>query len=87
MKKIIVLALLCSNLVFSNLAFGDQETEMPDVEFVRDTYEYCLTAQNSEVVDNKELLNCVNSEMEYYEYTPFASVEKIIEFIGPISED
>ena len=87
MKKVIVLALLFSNLVFSNLAFGNDATEQPDAEFVRDTYEYCKNVQDPTALDNKVLLDCVNSEMDYYEYTKFTSVEKIIEFIASVVDD
>ena len=87
MKKIIVLALLFSNLVFSGLVFGDEERDQPEPEFVRDTYEYCKNVQDSEAIDNKVLLDCVNSEMDYYEYTKFTSVEKIIEYIASVMDD
>jgi len=87
MKKIIVLVLLFSNLVFSGLAFGNDETELPEPEFVRDTYEYCKNIQDSEAIDNKVLLDCVNSEMDYYEYTKFTSVQKIIEFIASVVDE
>jgi len=87
MKKIIGLALLVSNLVFSNLAFANDEVESPDPEFVRDTYEYCLNIQDPEAIDKKSLLACVNSEMDYYEYAKFTSVEKIIEYIASVVDE
>jgi hypothetical protein len=87
MRKTIVLALLFSNLVFSGLVFGDEATEQADPEFVRDIYEYCLTVQDPEKIDKKSLLACVNSEMDYYEYTKFTSVEKIIEYIASVIDD
>lgn len=87
MKKVIVLALLFSNLVFSGLAFGEEELESPEPEFVRDTYEYCQSSQDPEALDKKVLLACVNSEMDYYEYTKFTSVEKIVEYIASVVDD
>lgn len=87
MKKTIVLALLFGNLLFSGLAFGYEATEQADPEFVRDTYEYCKNIQDSEAIDNKILLDCVNSEMDYYEYTKFTSVEEIIEYIASVVDE
>lgn len=87
MKKVIVLAVLFSNLLFSHLAVANEQTENPDAEFVRDTYEYCKNVQDQEAIDKNVLLECVNSEMDYYQYTRFTSLEKVLEFIASVIDD
>jgi hypothetical protein len=80
-KRLIGIALL-NSIVFSTFAFADGEVAVQpaDKEFVQETYDYCLTMQSEEDLDKQALLDCINSELEYYEYTGFASIDQALSF-------
>ncbi|MBU2880776.1 hypothetical protein KO525_19010 [Psychrosphaera sp. B3R10] len=82
MKKLLVGFALINSFMFSTLAFadGDVVTQPADKEFVQETYDYCVSMQTSEEIDKQSLLECLNSELEYYEYTGFASIEQALSF-------
>lgn len=82
MKKLLIGFALLNSLALSTVAFadGDAVVQPADKEFVKETYEYCVGMQTGTEIDNQALLECINSELEYYEYTGFASVEQALSF-------
>lgn len=73
---------MLTSLAFSAPLFANEDVvlQAPDIEFVLETYEYCLTLQDNENIDNASLLACINTELEYYDYTGFSSLEQVKSF-------
>ena len=74
MKKLLILAMLMSTNAFAQNEFPQAENE-----FVKETLEYCISTLADGSKDDGALLACINSELEFYEYQGFASLDKVIE--------
>lgn len=82
MKKLLILLTILSANVFA-----DEGLAKADVTFVKETYDYCVSLQEEEGDEKVDLLNCINSELEYYEYQKFDSLASVKKFINSNGSD
>ena len=81
MKKLVVMAALLSATAFAN-----EEFPAPEVDFVKETLEYCQSTLEEAKDDKKALLACINAELEFYEYKGFSTLEQVIEYAESAEE-
>ncbi|WP_163933688.1 hypothetical protein [Paraferrimonas sp. SM1919] len=78
--KYLVLLALC----FANIAYADEAQsyeEKPSVEFVKDSFNYCVDYAEGEENADAVILECVNFDMESSGFKKFASMSEIKAFI------
>lgn len=68
--KIAFLLIMFQTTVYAELMDVDKET-------LKDIYEYCLSSQDKSSVEEKQLLECINEELEYGDYKLFKSVKDV----------
>lgn len=74
MKHITLVLLLASTAVMA-------EEEQASVDFVKDSYEYCVDYAEGEENKDNAILMCVNEELEASGYKKFKSLKDIKAFI------
>jgi len=74
MKHITLALLLMSTTAMA-------EEEQASVDFVKDSYEYCVEYTEGEENKENAILMCVNDELEAAGYKKFKSVKEIKSFI------
>lgn len=79
--------LLAILVLFSAVTIAEEELQNADPAFVKETYEYCLDMQPDENIDKKLLLECVNSELDWYAYNGFAELGKVIEVAESVPDE
>lgn len=72
MKQVLTLLTMLS---ISSAALA--ELESADKETLVDIYEYCVSMQDTGAVNDKQLLVCINEELEYGDYKQFKSLEEV----------
>lgn len=72
MKQVLTLLTMLS---ISSAALA--ELESADKETLVDIYEYCVSMQDADAVNDKQLLVCINEELEYGDYKQFKSLEEV----------
>lgn len=75
-----MLRILVPLLFISNFAFANELLDA-EPEDVKEIYEYCLSLQDNAEVDNKSLLECINSELSALEYKTFGNVDAVKSYI------
>lgn len=87
-KRLMSFAVVVGLAMSANAFANESETvQAADKEFVKDTYEYCVSMQTSETIDNQAVLECINSELDYYEYSRFASLEAALSVANAADDD
>ena len=74
MKHITFVLLFMSTIVMA-------EEEQASVDFVKDSYEYCVEYAEGEENTDNAVLTCVNEELKASGYKTFKSVKEIKSFI------
>ncbi|QBG36825.1 hypothetical protein [Litorilituus sediminis] len=74
MKHILLALILMSTTVMA-------EEEVVSVDFVADSYAYCVEYAQGEENTENAILQCVNAELEASGYKRFKSVKEIKDFI------
>ncbi|BDX07154.1 hypothetical protein [Planctobacterium marinum] len=61
--------------------------EKPDVEIVRDAYDYCMDAMQDTDASDKQILLAINDEMSSEGYPPFPSLKAVKSYIKSARKD
>lgn len=75
MKKFVVILTLA---LLGTVAVAQ---EKPSAEYVQDSLDYCMEQFGEDSVPEKELLSCINEEMEMEGYAPFPSMKAVRSYI------
>ncbi|BDX08462.1 hypothetical protein [Planctobacterium marinum] len=69
--------------VFLSLTgFALSAQEMPDVDYLQDTLDYCVEYYEGEEVTDKAILDCINEELDASGYAAFPSLQAVKDFIA-----
>lgn len=82
MKHILLALVLASTTAFAEQDLVQQETEQEvqeqaSVDFIKDSFEYCVSYADGEENKDNAILTCVNEELAASGYKTFSSVTAI----------
>lgn len=75
MKKLVI------SLTLALLGTVAVAQEKPSAEYVQDALDYCMEQFGDDSAPEKELLQCINEEMEMEGYAPFPSMKAVKSYI------
>ena len=76
--------LVVATLSLAGFALNAQE--LPDVDYLQDTLDYCVEYYEGEEVTDKAVLTCVNEELDASGYAAFPSLQAVKDFIAQNKE-